>query len=1081
MANTNNIILDVKIKGERDIQDLSKILEKSSSSGKELQKTLDSLRQSMMSTQSACKELTSGTAAYATALDKATTAANNFKTANAQVAASFGAVYSTNVGEQLASQFSATNGVLTIMGQDIEGVNKRLLELNNIAQMNVATQGAVSAKAGYESLRGSVQGATAAVSNLNSTSVTGLNAQQQSVLDLALSYSKLSEKEIEALDPSKAASYEKAVEGVDNELAKLATDMDRATSLSNKFPGVDLLKTQAEQARTAYSNLVAQIVLSGNAIEHNSESSEEAIAITNRLNEEFARTGQIASLNNKIINSTSENTSKSLGNTSKKFNGLSMSIQQVARELPSLAMGPQMFFLAISNNLPILSDQIKIARMENEALNASGQKGVPVWKQVAGSIFSWQTAMVVGITLLITYGKQLGDLISGLFSTEAALIKVTTAQEAFNTARLKGDENAQKEITNLKILYGAATDVSRSLTERKTAVTELQKLYPSYFKNMSSETVMTGGAASMYLKLTNAILESARAKVKADQISKISSEQWENEMKRAGVLMQIEEQRSLLQQRIRERSKIFADTEAAGASQERARLRKEANLDVKSAQNGLASLIRTYDSYTTAINSSRRSQELLTKSIKVSDLVVKPGDETKVPGDKSFKSTPDKKFVNPSVPTKVDYAGVQAPGMEEIKKFDEYYNERNAVIASNNSNLSTLYKDWQSLTIDNNLKIEEARRQDIQNAKDFYGEQLKQAIRNRDEVYPVTKKRFDDNEALYKKSIDDLNALYSEEARLKDESLKAEDKYNEDMSKAKTNSSKKNIEDAYKIQKEGLDKSIDLNKQAIKSSKDEADSYKSSREALLKQLESLKNTPDEVEALQAKLADLDGQFANSIKNTAGLFSESIQNKLEIAGKAFDAVGGLTSGIADLYKAEAQEVDNSYDAEEDRINSMNVTDEERTELLKQNEQARYEEKKKLFEKQKKWEEATAWINFASGVVSIWKGSFEELGPIAGPIIAGVETAALLATTLANVKSIRAQKIDAPSSSASSSTGGATANVFAALNPTESALKSKEENLANIQSSYANEQVTVVKVSDINKVQNNVSVRDNNTNY
>lgn len=1071
MANTNNIILDVKIKGERDIQDLSKILEKSSSSGKELQKTLDSLRQSMISTQAACKELTSGTAAYATALDKATTAANNFKTANAQVAASFGAVYSTNVGEQLASQFSATNGVLTIMGQDIEGVNKRLLELNNIAQMNVATQGAVSAKAGYESLRGSVQGATAAVSNLNSTSVTGLNAQQQSVLDLALSYSKLSEKEIEALDPSKAASYEKAVEGVDNELAKLATDMDRATSLSNKFPGVDLLKTQAEQARTAYSNLVAQIVLSGNAIEHNSESSEEAIAITNRLNEEFARTGQIASLNNKIINSTSDNTSKSLGNTSKKFNGLSMSIQQVARELPSLAMGPQMFFLAISNNLPILSDQIKIARMENEALAASGQKSVPVWKQVGSSIFSWQTAMVVGITLLITYGKQLGDLISGLFSTEAALIKVTTAQESFNTARLKGDENAQKEITNLKILYGAATDVSRSLTERKTAVTELQKLYPSYFKNMSAESIMAGNAATTYLNLTNAILESARAKVKSDQISKMASEQWNLEMKRAGKLMEIEQARADMEQKIKIRDITTTDPEAMTI----------AIRDANNAIKKVRSLTKEYDSYTTAINSSRRSQELLAKSIKVSDLVVKPGDETKVPREESFKSTPDKKFVKPSVPTEVDYAGVQAPGMEEIKKFDEYYNERNAVIASNNSNLSTLYKDWQSLTIDNNLKIEEARRKDIQNAKDFYGEQLKQAIRNRDEVYPVTKKRFDDNEALYKKSIDDLNALYSEEARLKDESLKAEDKYNEDMSKAKTNSSKKNIEDAYKIQKEGLDKSIDLNKQAIQSSKDEADSYKSSREALLKQLESLKNTPDEVEALQAKLADLDGQFANSIKNTAGLFSESIQNKLEIAGKAFDAVGGLTSGIADLYKAEAQEVDNSYDAEEDRINSMNVTDEERTELLKQNEQARYEEKKKLFEKQKKWEEATAWINFASGVVSIWKGSFEELGPIAGPIIAGVETAALLATTLANVKSIRAQKIDAPSSSASSSTGGATANVFAALNPTESALKSKEENLANIQSSYANEQVTVVKVSDINKVQNNVSVRDNNTNY
>lgn len=36
-----------------------------------------------------------------------------------------------------------------------------------------------------------------------------------------------------------------------------------------------------------------------------------------------------------------------------------MSIQQIAREMPSLAMGPQMFFLAISNNLPIFADEVK--------------------------------------------------------------------------------------------------------------------------------------------------------------------------------------------------------------------------------------------------------------------------------------------------------------------------------------------------------------------------------------------------------------------------------------------------------------------------------------------------------------------------------------------------------------------------------------------------------------------------------------------------------------------------------------------------------------------------------------------------
>ena len=50
------------------------------------------------------------------------------------------------------------------------------------------------------------------------------------------------------------------------------------------------------------------------------------------------------------------------------FNNLSMSIQQVARELPSFTMGANMFFLAISNNLPILADNIRAAHREYDAL-----------------------------------------------------------------------------------------------------------------------------------------------------------------------------------------------------------------------------------------------------------------------------------------------------------------------------------------------------------------------------------------------------------------------------------------------------------------------------------------------------------------------------------------------------------------------------------------------------------------------------------------------------------------------------------------------------------------------------------------
>ena len=113
------------------------------------------------------------------------------------------------------------------------------------------------------------------------------------------------------------------------------------------------------------------------------------------------------------------------------FNSLSMSIQQVARELPSLTMGANMFFLAISNNLPILADNIRAARREYEAMKKSGQSATPVWKQLLSGILSWQTALVVGITVLSMYSKEIITWAKGLFSAKESLADTLETLEEF--------------------------------------------------------------------------------------------------------------------------------------------------------------------------------------------------------------------------------------------------------------------------------------------------------------------------------------------------------------------------------------------------------------------------------------------------------------------------------------------------------------------------------------------------------------------------------------------------------------------------------------------------------------------------
>lgn len=205
-----------------------------------------------------------------------------------------------------------------------------------------------------------------------------------------------------------------------------------------------------------------------------------------------------------------------------KYNGLNLSIQQIARELPVAAMGPQMFFMAISNNLPVFTDELARARKEYEALVASGQKGVPVWKQILSSIVSWQTALTVGIMLLVTYGDEIAAWVTSLFKGKQAMDANKMAMEQLHSTMAQGSVAAQKEITSLELLYNVATDTSRSYKERKHAVEELQQIYPSYFANLSQEQIMVGNAISAYESLRDSIYQVAQAKAAENRLVQIA-------------------------------------------------------------------------------------------------------------------------------------------------------------------------------------------------------------------------------------------------------------------------------------------------------------------------------------------------------------------------------------------------------------------------------------------------------------------------------------------------------------------------------------------------------------------------------
>lgn len=228
----------------------------------------------------------------------------------------------------------------------------------------------------------------------------------------------------------------------------------------------------------------------------------------------------------RLLDETAGNTDTvpaSAAQAGRQYNGLHMSVQQIARELPAATMGLNMFFLAISNNLPVLTDEIKRAKAANEELKASGQSTVPVWRQLISSIFSWQTALMVAITVLSMYGKEIASWVGSLFKSKDALEETRREQERLNKSMADARTSAAKETAGLRVLYAMTQNANASMRDRTAAVKELQSQYPAYFGSLSQEAILAGNASAAYRQLTQDIMSAAYARAYQERLEDLAS------------------------------------------------------------------------------------------------------------------------------------------------------------------------------------------------------------------------------------------------------------------------------------------------------------------------------------------------------------------------------------------------------------------------------------------------------------------------------------------------------------------------------------------------------------------------------
>lgn len=219
-----------------------------------------------------------------------------------------------------------------------------------------------------------------------------------------------------------------------------------------------------------------------------------------------------------------------------KLNNVRMSMQQIARELPSLAMGPQMFFLAISNNIPMFTEALASARKEYEALTKAGKKATPVWKQVLSSLFSWQTALAALITLSVVYGKEIGGWVKSLFGVKDAALSVAKAQEKVNESFRNSSSDVAEQVTLVRSLSERWKELGDNMSDKKQFITENKK----EFGKLGVEVGNVNDAENLLVDNTDVFIGAMILRAEAAAAFKLATEQTEKALKKQN---EIEERR----------------------------------------------------------------------------------------------------------------------------------------------------------------------------------------------------------------------------------------------------------------------------------------------------------------------------------------------------------------------------------------------------------------------------------------------------------------------------------------------------------------------------------------------------------
>lgn len=210
----------------------------------------------------------------------------------------------------------------------------------------------------------------------------------------------------------------------------------------------------------------------------------------------------------------------SVGHYEKAWNGLGNAMSQIIRETPSMAVSLNTFFLAISNNLPILWDEIDRTREKNKLLRAEGKPTQSVAKTIVASIFSWQTALIILISALSYNGEAILKWIKIAWKGQDAVADTGDVINSISDKIAKSNTQLGEQLASLDKLVIGWKNLGGNLNKQKQFIKDNK----SEFDKLDVSIRNVHDAENLLVNNTDAIRDALYARAKATAAMQVAAE-----------------------------------------------------------------------------------------------------------------------------------------------------------------------------------------------------------------------------------------------------------------------------------------------------------------------------------------------------------------------------------------------------------------------------------------------------------------------------------------------------------------------------------------------------------------------------